>query len=134
MSFEINGIEPSSIIVNIIDKNTKELISSTELSSLVCNGKEVWSNDIWVACNGSSKGLYWSTDGKSWKRSNITDISFSGGARYSNGIWVVCSDNNNGLYWSTDGKNWTQSNITSGYFNGGAFTNYMLEMYTMCMD
>jgi len=31
-------------------------------------------NDIWVAC--SNKGLYYSTDGKTWTQSNITDGYF----------------------------------------------------------
>ena len=78
-------------------------------SSVVCTHE---SNGLWVACSEGSKGLYYSTDGKTWVQSNITKGNF----KYVycvDGLWVAGATSN-GIYYSTDGKTWTRSNITSG--------------------
>ena len=94
-----------------------------------------YANGLWVACESNNSGLYWSEDGKTFKKSNITSGYFAGGARYANGLWVACgsvysNNNSNGLYWSEDGKTWTQSNITSGGFAGGA--RYANGLWVAC--
>ena len=73
-----------------------------------------YDNGIWVA-GSKNNGLYYSTDGMTWTRSNNTSNTFNC-VYYDNGIWVAGSDSNKGLYYSTDGMTWTQSNITSGDF------------------
>jgi hypothetical protein len=56
-------------------------------------------------------GIWWSTDGKTWNKSNITTSDFYGHSKpvYANGIWNVACDagGNIGVYYSTDGKTWT---------------------------
>ena len=65
-------------------------------------------NGIWVACcSNSNPGLYYSTDGKTWTKSNVTvnmDLAYC-----ANGIWVAAGES---LYYSTDVKTWTRSNVT----------------------
>ena len=58
-----------------------------------------YANGIWVAGSSSSKGLYYSTDGKAWTQSNITSDDFLC-VYYANGIWVVGSYSSKGLYYS----------------------------------
>ena len=73
-------------------------------------------NGIWVACcTNTNSGLFYSTDGKTWTKSNVT--VYMNTTYNANGIWVVASDNGGGLYYSTDGKTWTQSNMTTGSFD-----------------
>ena len=76
---------------------------------------------LWVAGSEGS-GLYYSTDGKTWYRSNNTNGGF-GNVSHGNGIWVACSTYGNGLYYSVDGKTWKSSNVTSGSFGGAYYAN-----------
>ncbi|MBR5794796.1 MAG: BspA family leucine-rich repeat surface protein [Erysipelotrichaceae bacterium] len=70
-------------------------------------------------------GIYYSTDGKTWTQSNITDLCISY-VCYGNDVWVACDDiTTEGLYYSTDGKTWTQSNITTGTFSHVNYANKM---------
>ena len=78
-------------------------------------------NGLWVAgSNGNTiynRGLYYSTDGKTWTQSNIT----SGTVRFvenANDMWIagIWDDDDNykncGLYYSMDGKTWIKSNVS----------------------
>ena len=78
-----------------------------------------YANGIWVA--GSTKGLYYSTDGMTWTQSNVTSTRIYT-VYYANGIWVAGSSSN-GLYYSTDGMIWDQSNVTSSAFNSVYYAN-----------
>ena len=151
----VNGKEPDNATGNITLYGTDILTSETERINIIEKIKQYvgitllgiywkqsnktndsfeggarYANGIWVACSGSSSGLWYSTDGKNWKQSNKTNDSFVGGARYANGIWVACDTNNHGLWYSTNGKNWTQSNKTDGYFGGGA--RYAIGIWVAC--
>ncbi|MBO5441514.1 MAG: hypothetical protein J6A09_02985, partial [Alphaproteobacteria bacterium] len=53
-------------------------------------------------------------NGRSWKTSNLTEISVNS-VLGDNGKWVATTQDN-GVFYSTDGKNWTQSKLTSGSF------------------
>ena len=70
-----------------------------------------YADGLWVAGGalglGSTTGLWWSTDGRTWTQgTGGTNETFSC-IYYANGIWVA--DN----FWSTDGKTWTQNNINT---------------------
>ena len=88
------------------------------------------SPSIWVAgaANDVRNGLYYSTNGKSWTKSNITNGGFES-LYYANDIWVAGvssvtgNDANKGLYYSTDGKVWTQSNVISATFASLYYAN-----------
>lgn len=84
-------------------------------SNIVGNYLKVYyGNGIWVA--GSFGGLKWSTDGKNWTNSNITDNNYWGTFHYTNGMWVAGSSittGGNDLKWSIDGETWNSSNITN---------------------
>ena len=74
-----------------------------------------FANGIWVvgfdwSMGLSFGGLYYSTDGMSWTKSNITTVGIAD-IYNANGLWVACSNDNSGLYYSTDGMTWTQSNV-----------------------
>ena len=85
-----------------------------------------YANKLYVG--GSNKnGLYYSTNGKEWIRSNITSGNFNS-ICYANGLWVTSGSN--GLYYSTDGKNWTQSNIIN-YFRSVYYAN---GIWVACSD
>ena len=72
-------------------------------------GSIYYAEGLWVA--GDSYGLYYSTDGKTWTKSDI-DATVYSPIEYANGLWVA--GGNEVIYYSTDGKNWTQINITDG--------------------
>ena len=72
-----------------------------------------YANGTWVAGSDGGKGLYYSTNGKTWTQSNVKSDSFNS-VYYANGIWVAGSGS--ALYYSTDGMSWTLSNITSSTF------------------
>ena len=64
-----------------------------------------YANGIWVAGGDYNEGgLYYSTDGKTWILSNLTDDIGFYSLHHANGVWVAGS--NEGLYYSTDGKTW----------------------------
>ena len=75
-----------------------------------------YSNGICVA---GGSGLWYSTDGMTWSRSNVTSGTFSS-VYYANGLWVAGGP---GLWYSTDGMTWTHSNQTSGSFNSVYYGN-----------
>ena len=81
-----------------------------------------YANGIWVAGAGyySRRGLYYSTNGKTWDQSNITSDTAIYTVYYANGIWVAGS---RGLYYSTDGMIWDQSNIISSTFQSVYYAN-----------
>ena len=80
-------------------------------------------NGVWVAGSGAhdglggisvSVGLRYSTDGMTWKDSNVQSGFFS--CIYNaNGIWVA--GGSNGIYYSTDGKTWTQSSVQTKIYS-----------------
>ena len=82
-----------------------------------------YANGIWVAGAGyySRRGLYYSTNGKTWARSNITSDTAIYTVYYANGVWVAGSDKD--LYYSTDGMTWTQSNVISSTFQSVYYAN-----------
>lgn len=78
-------------------------------------------NGLWVAgSNGNTiynRGLYYSTDGKTWTQSNVTNESIVF-VENANGLWVVGSRGTGnygsscGLYYYTDEKTWMPSNVS----------------------
>lgn len=73
-------------------------------------------NGIWVTGGISGNlGLYYSTNGQTWTKGNITSYAFNF-VTNANGIWVACSNSNTGLYYSVDGKSWSHSNVQTGNF------------------
>jgi hypothetical protein len=75
-----------------------------------------YANGIWVAgyySFSSGKGLFYSTDGKAWTQSDVTEKAFWS-VDYGNGVWVAGSFNFTGFYYSTDGKSWTRSTTYTG--------------------
>ena len=97
----------------------------------------LYANGIWVTStySGSTcRGIYYSTDGKTWTQSNIT--ANSQGVYYANGVWVAngnirSTSSIQGIYYSTDGKTWTQSNITSGDFS---LVKYVNGLWLGCLE
>lgn len=75
-------------------------------------------NGIWVA-GSSDSGLWYSTDGKSWKNAiyggNFTDIYCT------HGVWVAASSD--GLYYSTNGIRWYVSDNGNGNFYDVHYAN-----------
>ena len=64
-----------------------------------------FANGLWVA--GSSEGLWWSEDGKSWTQGTGDNTTYTfNTVYYFGGLWVAGSSAH-GLWWSTDGKSWT---------------------------
>ena len=100
------------------------IVNGTRAKNVVFNGKNVFLVKNKIPINIFAKA------GKMWTRSDITYISFFGGARYANDLWVACGSEGYGIYWSEDGKTWTQSNITSNSFNGGA--RYANGLWVAC--
>ena len=100
------------------------IVNGTKTKNVVFNGKNA------MGVQNKTPTTIFAKVGCWWTQSNVTDISFSGGARYANGIWVACSDDRKGLYWSEDGKTWTQSNITDCPFYGGA--RYANGLWVAC--
>ena len=64
---------------------------------------------VYVAGSLDAKGIYYSTDGKTWVQSNVTTGSVS--VECNNDVCVATGAGN--IYYSTDGKTWTQSNVTN---------------------
>ena len=144
MSIIVNGTRAKNVVFNgknvllVKNKTLTEIFkkagvtwTQSYITSGGFDGGARYANGLWVVCNSSNEGLFWSEDGKTWTQSNITSDSFYGGARYANGLWVACSSNK-GLFRSGDGKTWTQSNITSGSFSGGA--RYASGLWVACGD
>lgn len=77
----------------------------------------MYHNGTWIASlQGSNdvKGIYWSTDGKTWTRSDFTAAYVSKFAAYGNVIAAACGSLSVGFIYSEDGgRTWHQSNITS---------------------
>ena len=63
----------------------------------------------------SPTGLHYSTDGVTWKQSNLT-TGYINSICYFNGLYVVTGTRGqcNGVFYSTDGKTWTKSNAKAG--------------------
>ena len=144
MSIIVNGTRAKNIVFNgknvlyVKNKTSTNIykrpgIEWTYIHSGIFRfaGGARYANGLWVACESNNSGLYWSEDGKTFKKSNITSGGFVGGARYANGLWVACGYGS-GLYWSENGKTWNRSNITSGHFNGGA--RYANGLWVACGD
>lgn len=80
---------------------------------------------MWVAVgeassSGRNYGIYWSTDGKVWNATNITQQRFAYVCGFD-GKWVaVRGYDSDGVYVSYDGKTWAQSNVRSGSFQHGS--------------
>lgn len=68
---------------------------------------------IWVLAAGMNStlcGIYYSTDGKNWIQSNITNGRFST-LKYAKGVWLATGNGNSYIYRSTDGKTWTEVDL-----------------------
>ena len=70
-----------------------------------------YDDGLWVAgeANGAS-GLWYSTDGKTWTQSNLTDVMINS-ICHADGLWMACGSNNTVVY-SIDGKTWVENNPT----------------------
>lgn len=64
-----------------------------------------YGDGLWVL---SAQGLYYSTNGKVWKRTNVTSGYFNISAHRWKGKWYACSSTCD-LYTSVDGKTWTKA-------------------------
>ncbi|MDR2304451.1 MAG: hypothetical protein LBE10_07695 [Treponema sp.] len=77
---------------------------------------------IWVAGGGFNDGggIWYSTDGKTWQSTNVTDGMCL--AVYTGSLWIASKANYNGsiegkgLLYSNDGATWSNSNITSSFY------------------
>jgi photosystem II stability/assembly factor-like uncharacterized protein len=81
----------------------------------------IWYNEgMWVAGAGFDTGIWYSTDGKVWQRTNVTDGICI--AIYTGSLWIASKADANGsivgkgLLYSTDGITWKDSNITSSFY------------------
>lgn len=81
---------------------TKSNVSSRSISSIY------YTNGLWVIGCNSNGGLYYSTDGKTWTKSNngTTIYEVYGAAN----MWIARG--NSYIYYSTDGKTWTQTSAS----------------------
>ena len=112
-----NGLSSVSVTVDVATSSGGNFPNGTEWTQGdLCNmglcSRILNANGAWVAASVNT-GLWYSTDGKTWEKSNVGDAS-----RFidcANGLWAAATLNC-GLYYSEDGKTWTQSNITSGGF------------------
>ena len=117
MSIIVNGTRAKNIVFNgknvlyVKNKTSTNIYkrpgiewTKSNVTSGDFDGGARYGNGLWVACNSSDKGLYWSEDGKTWTQSNITSGDFECGARYANGLWVACNSSDKGLYWSEIGR------------------------------
>lgn len=82
----------------------------------MCYGNSKYIMSCWND-NDSLYGLYYSSNGTSWSKSNLTasDGKYALHKLYYNkGLFIACSDNSTakGLYYSTNGSSWTKSNIS----------------------
>lgn len=62
-------------------------------------------------------GAWYSDDGKTWSRGNLTSSTQAGIAMWCEGLWVAVFGaglSNKGIWYSTDGINWTISNFDDG--------------------
>ena len=67
----------------------------------------------WIL-GGWSTGIYYSNDGKSWSKSNITEGCYVTATRGSH--YIIASNTGNdtstkGILYSYDGSSWNQTNI-----------------------
>lgn len=125
--------------------NTTELIIPSKMSEAIDNlilGGTFPDGSTWVKSNaptaywkcfdtdgaiivtgpsgGGQSGLWYSTNAKVWKKTNITSNYFYD-IHYDKHLWVAGS--NAGLYYSTNGTTWTKSNITTGSFYNIYYAN-----------
>lgn len=68
---------------------------------------------LWFAGLEEKGGLYYSTNGKVWTQSSITNKGITAICK-GNGVFV-CATYSNGLYYSIDGRTWTASNISNSF-------------------
>ena len=82
--------------------------------STVPFGDIVYGLNVYIATDGSS--IYYSEDGKEWKRTNLVDAMI-GSVAFGSNVFVATTVS--GVYYSSDGMNWTLSSITSISMNVG---------------
>lgn len=112
-----NGIFIASMSKNLLWSTDCKTWTSCTINSSG-NTPQGWNKvenhgGIWVALS-SSGGAYYSTDGKSWTRSDFAAGYCYNILAYGNGTWAFSVNPSmgwNGVYYSTNGKNWIQSDL-----------------------
>lgn len=94
--------------------------TKSNLVTVVGSTNVKYADGIWVM---TGIGIYYSTDGKTWTQSNVSEITFSY-LEYGGGVWVAASDSSV-PYYSTDGKVWTQCTGIDGYLTNVVYSDGM---------
>lgn len=73
-----------------------------------------YGNGRWVICSyeGTDRGLLYSSDGKMWHETEVTDGDFKD-VLYWKGIWIAGGMSHQGILYSYDAIHWNSTNITS---------------------
>lgn len=95
------------------DARDWQACSIPEIGAVQSTFNCICANDnIWVAGGGggsSGNGLWWSEDGKTWTKSNVSGRRFhfvNYDSRFN--LWIAGGATGAGMWWSDDGKTWTQ--------------------------
>lgn len=77
----------------------------------------------------SSANIYWSDNGLSWTKCDLTAASTLSALSYAGGLWFASGSSSvNGLYYSSDGINFQQSGIENGYYTCVRYANGLWVM------
>lgn len=87
---------------------------------------------IWIY-TGALGGVYYSIDGKTWIKSNITSGLLGVVCNIGKTLILIAANGSTGqgFYYSNDGKTWSQSNITAG---GSFYINPVIFNGTIYVD